>query len=266
MQKEEIVQVLQKFGLTQYESKAYVTLALLGQAKALEISKEAKIPPSKIYVTLEGLMKKQLIEVLEDRPKKFKVIAPHYVIKNLLETKKEELLYLKKKAYWISRILKPIEVEEDEIEGIWIQRTESYMETLERSIELIKKARKSVFDVCKLPYSSRYREALLKCKRKKVNIHLILTKIEKEKLLGIKWYLENGINLKFINLGPHPRILVIDGREVSIKIEHENGFGFQSIWSRDPCFVNMIENYMKALWEKAGKVDLKSLARFMRNN
>jgi len=266
MQKEEIAQVLQKFGLTQYESKAYVTLALLGEAKALEISKEAGIPQSKIYSTLENLMKKQLIEILDERPKRFKVIAPSYVIKNFLKAKKEELLDLKKKAYLVGRILKPIEMDEDEIEGVWVQRSESYMENLERSVELLKKAKKSVFDVCKLSYSSSYREALLECKKRKVDVHLILTKIEKEKLLGIKWYLENDIKLKFFEIEHHPRVLVIDGKEVSIKIEHGNGFGFQSIWSKDPCFVKMVENYMKVLWEKAKDVNLKSLAELMKNN
>lgn len=266
MQKEEIAEFLQKFGLTLYESKAYVALALLGQAKALEISKEAEIPPSKIYTTLEALMKKQLIEISEERPKKFKVIAPQYVIKNLLEAKKEEFSDLKQKAYLISRILKPIEVEEDEIEGVWVQRIENYMENIDRSVQLLKKARESVFDISCLSYSSKYREALLDCKKRRVKIHLILTKIDKERLLGVKWYIQNGINLKFMNLDHHPRVLVIDGKEVSIRIEHENKLGFHSIWSKDPCFVSMLHNYLKVLWGKAKEVNLKNLNRFVVDN
>jgi len=260
MQKEEIIETLQKFGLTEYESKAYVTLSLLGPAKASEISKQAEVPQSKIYVTLESLMEKQLVEVSQERPKLFKAITPSFVIKNLLEAKEEEFKSLKQKAFLVSRLLRPIEVDEEIVEGIWVQKVEKYMEILDRLVQMVKKAKKYVYDVTKsLPYSSSYREALLDCKEKGVSLHVMAMGLEdREK---VKWYVKNGIKVKLLEAKNHPRILAVDGREVAIRIDNGKP-AFQSIWSSDPSFVSMMDNYLKNLWKNAREVSLREISIF----
>jgi sugar-specific transcriptional regulator TrmB len=260
MQKEEIIETLQKFGLTEYESKAYVTLSLLGPAKASEISKQADVPQSKIYVTLESLMEKQLVEVSQERPKLFKAITPSFVIKNLLEAKEEEFKSLKQKAFLVSRLLRPIEVDEEIVEGIWVQKVEKYMEILDRLVQMVKKAKKYVYDVTKsLPYSSSYREALLDCKEKGVSLHVMAMGLEdREK---VKWYVKNGIKVKLLEAKNHPRILAVDGREVAIRIDNGKP-AFQSIWSSDPSFVSMMDNYLKNLWKNAREVNLREISIF----
>jgi len=258
MQKEEIIETLQKFGLTEYESKAYVTLSLLGQAKASEISKQANVPQSKIYVTLENLMEKQLVEVSQERPKLFKAITPSFVIKNLLEAKEEEFKSLKQKAFLVSRLLRPIEVDEEIVEGIWVQKVEKYMEILDRLVQMVKKAKKYVYDVTKsLPYSSSYREALLDCKEKGVSLHVMAMSLED--MEKMKWYVKNGIKVKLLEARNHPRILAIDGKEVAIRIDNGKPV-FQSIWSSDPSFVSMMDNYLKNLWKMAREVNLREIS------
>ena len=263
MQKEEIVQTLQKFGLTEYESKAYVTLALLGPAKATDISKQAEVPQSKIYVTLESLMEKQLTEVFEGRPKQFRAVAPQSVIKDLLEGKKEEFVDLRQKAFAISSLLRPIEADEDVIEGVWVQKGEKYMEVLDRLAQMLRKAREYVYDVTRdFSYSSKYREAVLNCKKRGVKLFIMAMRIDDDNYQRAKWYLEHGIKLRVFDASIHPRIMVVDGEEVSIRLDYDpekSRFGFHSIWSRDPSFVSMMDNYMKSLWGGAREVNSRSV-------
>ncbi|MEM5878997.1 MAG: helix-turn-helix domain-containing protein [Candidatus Aenigmatarchaeota archaeon] len=256
MEKEEIIKTLQKFGLTEYESKAYVTLSLLGPTKASEISKQACVPQSKIYVTLESLMEKQLVEISEERPKLFKAVTPQFVIKSLLEAKEEEFKELKQKAFLISRLLRPIEVDEEFAEGVWVQKTEKYMEILDKLVQMFKKARRYVYDFTKnLPYSSSYREALLDCKERGIKVRLMVTN-GFENMEKVKWYLKGGIKLRIVELGLHPRIVVVDGKEAMVRLENGEKLNFHSIWSKDPSFVNMLDSYMRSLWERAKEVKL----------
>ncbi|MEM5829366.1 MAG: helix-turn-helix domain-containing protein [Candidatus Aenigmatarchaeota archaeon] len=265
MEKEEIIKTLQKFGLTEYEAKTYVALSLLGLAKASEISKQACVPQSKIYTTLESLMEKQLVETSGERPKLFKAVTPRFVIRSLLEAKEKEFRNLREKAFLISRLLRPIEVDEELVEGIWVQKTEKYMESLDKLIQLLKKARRFVYELMEsLPYSSSYRRALLEAKARGVKLHLITTNLENwEK---VKWYLRSGIKLKLADVGMHPRIIVIDGEEAIVRLEDGNKLSFHSIWSKDPSFVNMLSNYMRSLWERGKEVKVSKSSTLIYNS
>ena len=52
---DENINLLNKIGLTMYESQAYLALTLLISANAVEIAEKAEIPRSKIYGVLKRL-------------------------------------------------------------------------------------------------------------------------------------------------------------------------------------------------------------------
>ncbi|RLF87727.1 TrmB family transcriptional regulator, partial [Thermococci archaeon] len=54
MREEEIIKMLQKLGLTKYESLAYITLLKLGTSKATDLTKESGIPHTRIYDVLSS--------------------------------------------------------------------------------------------------------------------------------------------------------------------------------------------------------------------
>jgi len=259
MKRDEIIKILQKIGLTEYESKAYVALTFLGIGKAGEISKEAGIPQSKIYQTLENLVEKQLVEVFDGRPKEYRIVNPRIALSKLLKEKEEEIRLAKKELFSIMKLLKP---QQDIIEGIWIQKGEKYKEVLNRLADMLNRAREYVYDITRdFSYTSSYRKALLNCKKRGVKIHVIgIGGITKENYYRVKWYFVNGIEVRIFKTKVHPRILVVDGREVAIRLDHDplkRRFSFHSIWSQDPSLVSVMDNYLKHLWEIAEKVDFE---------
>lgn len=67
---------LRELGLNAYEVDAYVVLLDCGQMTAMEISREAKVPYSKIYEVLNSLKEKGWIKSSETRPFKYYPVSP----------------------------------------------------------------------------------------------------------------------------------------------------------------------------------------------
>lgn len=264
MEREEILKTLQYFGLSEYESKVYVALVYLGPSKAGAISREADVPQSKIYSILENLIRKQLVEVFEGRPKEFKAISPETILKNFVKEKEEELKSLREKAFTISALLKPAIDEEDIIEGVWVQKGEKYTEVLNRLSEMLERCKKYAYDITRdFSCSARLRETIRGCIRRKVDIKIIgIGQIDESNYSRAKWYYTNRIPIRIIETKVHPRILVVDGKEVSIRLDHtplKRRFTFHSIWSQDPSLVKVFDTYMKNLWQSAKPVDFRKI-------
>lgn len=73
-----ILEALEKMGLTEYESKAYMKLVEHGHLSAKEVSELTGIPYSKIYTTLISLIDEGWVSVKEGRPKKYRPIEPSF--------------------------------------------------------------------------------------------------------------------------------------------------------------------------------------------
>lgn len=264
VEKKKVMEVMRKFGLTDYESRAYVSMIFLGPSKASDISREANVPQSKIYGILEDLMRKQLIEMFGGRPKEFKAVAPDTALNNLITRRESELKFLKKEASNVSHLLKPIVESEELIEGIWTQKSEKRGEVLNRLSEMLDRCKSYAYDITRdFSYSSKLRESIKKCKRRGVKLRtIVIGTINESNYYKAKWFQANGLPIKIFETKIHPRILVVDGREVSIRLDNNpvrNRFSFHSIWFEDPSLVKVFDSYMKNLWEIATPVDFRKM-------
>lgn len=80
---------LRRVGLTSYESEAYLALLQRREMTAEEISKMTSVPITRVYGTLEQLMRKGFARIDESRPKKFHAISPQ-------EARREYLTHLRR--------------------------------------------------------------------------------------------------------------------------------------------------------------------------
>lgn len=259
MEKEEILRTLINCGLSEYESRVYAALVLSGPAKAGSISKQSDVPQSKIYEVLDQLADKQLVEVFDGRPKEFKAAEPEMAIKNMLEEKVREIDSLKAKIEEMSTFLKPIKKEET-LGGIWSIKGEKYKEFFNKASEMLRRADQYVYAITRdFSRTSLLSEEVKKSIRRGVKVRVIgMEKINERNYYKAKWYHDLGIDLRTFQTKVHPRIVVVDGRELLLRLDYNpqkrDRFKFNSLWSEDPSLVTVMDNYVKSIWKNASPI------------
>lgn len=261
MEKKNIFSSLKLFGLTEYESKAYTTLVLKGSSKAGILARESKIPQSKIYEVLENLMSKHLVEMFSGRPKEFKAIPPKSAMESLMDEKEKEFSHLKAQASKISSILKPQD-DQEILGGVWTHKGEKWNQFFNRLSEMLENADKYAYAITRdFSWTSKLNDAVAKVVKDKVDFRIMgMGQINDSNRARAKWYLDHGIPVKIFETSIHPRILVVDGKEVLIRLDHnplKKEFSFHSIWSQDPSLVKVMDEYMKNLWKMSKPVKIK---------
>lgn len=86
---------IQSLGLTEYESKAYLSLLALGTCDARQLCSNSQVPSSKIYAIMEKFELLGLVEVQQSKPARFKALDPLIGIDRLVRNKEKEILSIK---------------------------------------------------------------------------------------------------------------------------------------------------------------------------
>jgi sugar-specific transcriptional regulator TrmB len=254
MKLEEIFETLKKFGLSDYESRVYTTLVLNGPLKAGDVSSESNVPQSKVYTILEQLINKWMVEFLGGRPKEFKAVSPSVALKNLLEEKEKEIETLRSKVNDLSKVLKPVRVREEVLEGIWTIKGKKYKEVFDKVSEMIDRSQKYVYGITR-DYSrtNRFVEAVKACIKRGVKVRVIgMEKLDGINYYKAKWYHTVGAEVRLLEQKVHPRIVVVDGKEVFLRLDHnperKERYRFDAIWSANPSLVKVMDSYVRNLW------------------
>ncbi|MEM7825282.1 MAG: helix-turn-helix domain-containing protein [Candidatus Aenigmatarchaeota archaeon] len=259
----ELLEALKDFGLTEYETKVYTTLIFLGPSKVGKISKVSKVPQSKIYGVLEELAQKELVEVFDGRPKEIRAIPPSLAFKNLLQKKEEDLKILKSKINFLTNALERFGNDENFCEGIWVQKNEKNWEVLNRFSEMLNNCEKYAFDITRdFSLTQPFKESIRRCIRNGIKLMAISTiRFDRESIYRAKWFYDNGLKIKIFETEGHPRVLIVDGKEVAIRLENysKKSFYFQFISSRNKFLTRIFDNYAKTLWKIAKPLSFRNL-------
>jgi len=106
---EEIVDVLNDFGLCGYEARMYFTLLTIGEAKVLDITRKGSVPQSKAYDVLESLIAKGFVELSRtERPKMYRARVLEEITDITIRGRQKEIQELRKNYRKLNQILQGI--------------------------------------------------------------------------------------------------------------------------------------------------------------
>ncbi|MBS7633059.1 TrmB family transcriptional regulator [Candidatus Bathyarchaeota archaeon] len=82
---ESVVEKLQRIGLTEYESRAYLALLNTHLSTATKVAEQSGVPRTKIYMVLESLASKGWIRIYSGVPLLFKAADPRSIFERMKE-------------------------------------------------------------------------------------------------------------------------------------------------------------------------------------
>jgi HTH-type transcriptional regulator, sugar sensing transcriptional regulator len=241
---------LEALGLTGSEVKAYVALLRGGTMTASDVSREARIPYSKVYDALESLHRRGWVEEQKSRPIVYTAKPPDTALDELRASQETER---KEKEQAALEELMGIYVNRGEQEkpDIWIMRGTN--EILSRVKNLLLNCRAEL--LIALPaqlalFTDRIEPLLAALKEKGVKC-LILTSPdlaeESSKLLAK--YAEIRTRKTMYGGG-----LISDSREVVLLLgggEDQGGLPL-AIWASHPGLASFARDYFEFLWDSPG--------------
>jgi predicted transcriptional regulator len=80
---EEAVDILERFGFTEYESRFFVALTRIGTGTAREISEVADVPRALVYDCVDALQEAGLVDVQQSSPKQYRSVAPETAVETI---------------------------------------------------------------------------------------------------------------------------------------------------------------------------------------
>ncbi len=137
MKESEVLEKLQRLGLTKYESLAYLTLLKLGPSKATEVTKESGIPHTRVYDVLSSLHRKGFVDIMQGTPRLYRPVNPEIVLRIVKEDFLRNIDELKIALLEVYK-----HVHGEDIPEMWT--IQGFENTVERASHLIRSAKYEV--------------------------------------------------------------------------------------------------------------------------
>ncbi len=226
---------LKVLGLTDYEEKAYLTLATLGVCRASELAKESKIPRQKIYEILENLSNKGFVNIIQDKVTLYSPISPMFVEKLLID-KFENARNFLTNLHEIGK--------NKHNDDIWIIRGKSKIDSIVYQFQKTLNVKKSFHVVgSNLLLISRLAKELAQLRKKSIDIKIIANNDSQTRKranifrkIDVKMKLIDPNFLKGVVAG------VYDNEAAAIFDEEF------MIFSNSKFVVNLVQNYFDLMW------------------
>lgn len=245
-----ITSLLERLGLTEYESKTLVALFKLKETEAPEISRSAQVPKTRVYDVLDRLTKKKLVIEIYGRPKKYRVIDADAVFAQLLKEKKEELKTLEEQADEIKKYLDTNGEKDEAAEKVMkVKDKLDFMRILGQEIDRAKSDVVAFTTIDK--EHSLLKNSLKNAMNKKVKVK-ILSAVPKEVAVIAKEFADAGVDLKDFEHGMHAYI--IDGKKVIMALsdfKKEKPEYHFTIWPNNKIMAGILQGHFDKCWQSA---------------
>lgn len=237
-------EIFQELGLTLNEGKVYSELTKHGKLSASEVSAKSGVPYGKIYVVLQNLIEKGLVEIVPEKTKKYVSANPDSLMKLIGEKRKvledaEEKVEQMKQFY--EEKDKDVLIVGEGDKGFW------------KIAEEMKEVEKYGYNI---KWDSKIRPGALertKKNLKKGQDRKTLARYDSETKKNISRWIKVDKNIrKFPNEGAV--LSVIDDEEVLIGLIKKN----TTLLIRDKAFAKVLRRLFLAAYDKAEKINPKS--------
>jgi sugar-specific transcriptional regulator TrmB len=247
---EDAKQVLREVGLNAYEIDAYVALLESGEMTAMEISKKAKLPYSKIYEVLNSLKDSGWIKSVEARPTKYYPMQP-------LETLATAKIRLEDKYMgWeqtIARELQPLYDKRELVERPDILILHGQQGVMAKLEETLKKASKEIMIAApefakNIIASTTFSPEILQKTRVNVKLMVAGKADDWKSLKGMTSIGELRVRDQMFGGG-----IIVDGKEAILFLGEEKPS--LVIWSNHVGLVRFAREYFQFLWDSSRKLN-----------
>ena len=242
-------QALREIGLSANGIEAYAILLEYGQMTAIEISKKAGVPYSKIYETLNSLRDKGWIKSVEGRPSKYYPISP---LEALTSTKLALEDRYKRWEQTIASELQPVYEKRELVEHPDILILHGQQGIIAKLQETLGRAKKEVmiaipeFAKTVIVSAAGFLEGLRKTR---VDVKLMVVgKAEDWKSVGgLVGIGELRVRDQMFGGG-----VIVDGKEAMLFLGEEKPS--LVIWSNHTGLVRFAKEYFQFLWDSSAKI------------
>ena len=245
------IKLLRRIGMTEYEARAYLSLARLGPSTVREVVLESKLPRNKAYEALQRLEEKNKVASLPVSPRKYKITNP--------ESIKEDVLELSNSVNSLIKLIEQPKAKEFK-DLFWvIKGKKAIVEKLSAENAKTQKEIISCNKLSRVLYKNiRSMKAAVE---RGVKIRLICT-FEKNKTDSYRTWMKTGAQIRVFNeklFGPLlPRITVFDGNSARLTIgrpEVQKDEDYITLWTESKAFSQMLRNHFNNMWKNSKPIE-----------
>lgn len=240
-------EMLREMGLNAYEVDAYVALLETGQMTAMEISREAKVPYSKIYEVLNSLKEKGWVKSSESRPFKYYPVSPLEATAFAKQRLEDKFLGWEQ---MVGEMLQPLYEKRELVERPDILILHGQQAVVTKLEEVLKKANKEIMIAA--PIFARpiiaSADQMLSGLKKTVTVKLMVAG------KGDEWrFLKKVAGVNELRAREHMfgGGVIADGKEAMLFLGEEKPS--LVIWSNHVGLVGFAREYFQFLWDSSAK-------------
>jgi len=263
---DERIQTLMDLGLTFCQAKSYLTLVLNGRCTAKTISCLSKVTRQDIYRIMPTLQKLGLAQKILSIPTEWKAVPIDEGLAILLERKNKQFSELQEKTTKLLGSFREnserTERREQGSDFIIIPGGETHMRWITKKIGKVKKSNDvfvtwDIFNYMIFNESKQFKKLLERDVKFRHIIYCIdRTKTKNE--VGLDPYLKENPNfqVRYILNPPLASIVLFDKKEVVFSDPARHLLETSKLWSNNPHFVALIQEYFETKWETAQKLSV----------
>ncbi|MBS7625309.1 MAG: helix-turn-helix domain-containing protein [Candidatus Bathyarchaeia archaeon] len=263
---EEILSMLQTYGLTKTQAQIFIYLTKVGASSIRDLSKALKTNRMKIYRNLKRMENLGLISVLPGRPMRFSAVPANIALSTLLSAAKSRILEMESKYAKVLEALSKISSQQQE----YVVETKFRIHSGRRNIYAIimQMLENCEREVCLLTTPSDliclslygFDEKLRKMRARGVKVNILTNMVDEKTAELLEDYTKYAL-IKHSDILLKTRLLIVDNKSVftsltvddSMSLDSESESGF---WTDSPHYIYSVKAFFDMVWRNAQDISI----------